>query len=39
MSLLAPGAPPLVLASSSATRAGLLRAAGLPFTALPAAGR
>jgi septum formation protein len=37
MSLVAPGAPPLVLASSSATRAALLRAAGLPFTAHPAA--
>jgi septum formation protein len=32
-----PGAPPLVLASSSATRAALLRAAGLPFTVQPAA--
>ena len=37
MSLLLPGAPPLVLASSSSTRAALLQAAGLPFTALPAA--
>jgi septum formation protein len=37
MSLLVPGAPPLVLASSSATRATLLQAAGLPFTASPAA--
>lgn len=37
MSLIPPGAPPLVLASSSATRATLLRAAGLPFTAQPAA--
>jgi septum formation protein len=32
-----PDAPPLVLASSSATRAALLRAAGLPFTVQPAA--
>jgi septum formation protein len=35
--MMAPGAPPLVLASSSATRAALLRAAGLPFEARPAA--
>ncbi|MBC9207349.1 Maf-like protein [Roseomonas aerophila] len=35
--MLAPGAPPLVLASSSATRATLLRAAGLPFEARAAA--
>jgi septum formation protein len=35
--MLAPGAPPLVLASSSATRATLLRAAGLDFEARAAA--
>ncbi len=35
--MLAPGAPPVVLASSSATRSALLRAAGLPFEARPAA--
>ena len=35
--MLAPGAPPLVLASSSSTRAALLQAAGLSFTAQPAA--
>lgn len=35
--MLAPGAPPLVLASSSSTRAALLRAAGLPFVTQPAA--
>ncbi|WP_408906201.1 Maf family protein [Roseomonas marmotae] len=32
-----PAPPPLVLASSSATRAALLRAAGLSFAAMPAA--
>ena len=37
MSLITPGAPPLVLASSSTARAALLRAAGLPFAAQPAA--
>ena len=35
--MLAPGAPPLVLASSSSTRAALLQAAGLPFATRPAA--
>jgi septum formation protein len=35
--LVAPGAPPIILASSSATRATLLRAAGLPFEARAAA--
>jgi septum formation protein len=37
MTMLAPGAPPLVLASSSSTRAALLRAAGLDFATQPAA--
>lgn len=36
MTLMAPGAPPLVLASQSAARAALLRAAGLRFEARPA---
>ncbi len=36
-SLLAPGAPPVVLASASPTRAQLLRAAGVPFEQRPAA--
>jgi septum formation protein len=36
-SLLAAGAPPLVLASASPTRAQLLRAAGVPFEQRPAA--
>ena len=36
MSLMAPGAKPLVLASESAARAGLLDAAGLRFEARPA---
>ncbi len=34
---MAPGAPPLVLASGSATRRALMEAAGLRFTAQPAA--
>jgi septum formation protein len=37
MNLLSPGAPPLVLASSSTTRAALLSAAGLRFTTHAAA--
>ena len=36
-SLLAVGAPPVVLASASRTRAQLLRAAGVPFEQRPAA--
>lgn len=34
--LAVPGGPPVILASSSATRARLLAAAGVPFTAVPA---
>ncbi|MBO1075116.1 Maf-like protein [Roseomonas marmotae] len=37
MGVMTPAPPPLVLASSSATRAALLRAAGLSFAAMPAA--
>ena len=33
---MSPDPPPLILASGSATRAALLRAAGVPFTAVPA---